>query len=115
MSILKNITQQKTLLNNVIVAESFIDRAVGLMGKKSLDKDACLWIKDANWIHNCFVRFPIDVVFVDKNLTVKYITNNLKPWRLTRKVFKAKSVFEMNTGMAEKLNIQIGDQLYVGA
>ena len=115
MKPLKNVTQQKILLNNVIIADNFVDRAIGLMGKKNLDRDACMWIKDCNWVHNWFVKFPIDVVFVDKNLNVKFITKNLKPWGRSRKVFRAQSVFEMNSGMAEKLNIKIGDQLYVGA
>lgn len=44
------------------------------------------------------MKFPIDVLFVDKNLKVVSVYENLKPWRITRLHFRASSVIELPAG-----------------
>lgn len=100
------------IADNVIVAKSFTDRFFGLMGKKDLKLNHCLWIKRCNNIHTHFMRFPIDVVFLNKDLTIVAIKMAIKPWRFTLPVLKADSVIEFRAqSIANKLNI--GDQIYV--
>ncbi len=110
----------KTLNNNVIInevniANNFISRTIGLMGRKSMKPSSSLWIKNCNRIHTCFMKFPIDVIFVDKKLIVKKIYKHAKPWHhMFLGTWGANSVFEMPNGTLENLTISIGDQLYVG-
>ncbi|MCB0340603.1 MAG: DUF192 domain-containing protein [Pseudobdellovibrionaceae bacterium] len=109
-----NQTRNNTICENVIEATSLFDRARGLLGYQSLTSDSTMWIAKCNSIHTWFMKFPIDVVFVDRGLVVKKVITNLRPWRITFPVWSADSVFEFNAGIAKNQNIQPGDQLYVG-
>ena len=104
----------KVILSNVIVANNFYTRAIGLMFKSHFDSNSTLWILQTNWIQTFFMKFKIDAVYVNKDLIVKEIHYNLKPWRFAPIVWGANSVFEMNAGIAKENSIQIGDQLHVG-
>ncbi len=68
----------------------------------------------ANSIHTHFMRFAIDVVFTDRDLVVKAIVRDLKPWRMTKPVLGAVDCFELNAGTCSESKIEIGDQLHVG-
>ncbi|MGE5085504.1 MAG: DUF192 domain-containing protein [Bacillota bacterium] len=112
---LENITTQQKLIPNLEVAKSFTSRGKGLLGRSSLAEDRALWIHHCNSIHTFFMKFAIDCVFVDKNLKVKAVFQDVKPWRLILPVWGASSVIEMASGMSSKLKISVGDQLNVGA
>ena len=112
---LKNSQSNKVLISKVEIARSFIERGRGLLGRKSLDTQAGLWILHCNSIHTFFMKFAIDCVFLDKNLRVTAVYENVRPWRLIGPLWKARSVIELTSGQARKAGIQVGDQLYVGA
>lgn len=107
-------TQNKLLSTKLMIANTFIKRSIGLLSKQKLIDDEMLWINPCNSIHTFFMRFSIDCVFLDKNMTVCSIRTQVSPWRMILPILKAHSVVEMNAGYAQKLNIQIGDELYVG-
>lgn len=115
MTALENKTTNARLIGNLEVAKTFWTRGRGLLGRKDLAEDQALWIHRCNSIHTCFMQFSIDCVFVDKNLKVKAIYKDVKPWRLVPPVWGASSVIEMASGVSSKLQINVGDQLYVGA
>jgi len=79
-------------------ADTLLSRTKGLLGRSSLPQGEGLWIKRCNSIHTAFMKFPIDVLFVDKNLRVVSVYENLKPWRITRLHFRASSVIELPAG-----------------
>lgn len=101
------------LLENLEVAESLIKRGTGLLGRKNLDPGEALWIKPCNNIHTFFMKFSIDVIFIDRNLEIKKIAKSVKPFRLVGPYWRAYSVIETIAGFAEEKKLQIGDQLYV--
>jgi uncharacterized membrane protein (UPF0127 family) len=116
---LTNKTQNVEIANDVRLAKTFIERTVGLIGVYSMPKDFALWIQGSrfipcNSIHTFFMRFAIDVVFVDRELKVKAIYRNVRPWRVTPVVKGAWSVLEFRGG-ALSSSIEVGDQLHVGA
>lgn len=115
MKKLENATTKATLIPNLEVAETMQTRGLGLLGRSSLAEDQALWILRCNSIHTFFMKFAIDCVFVDKNLKVKAIYKDVRPWRLVLPVWGARSVIEMASGVSSKLNISVGDQLNVGA
>ena len=105
------------LAEKVQQATNICQRTRGLMFRDSWDAETSLWIHRCNSIHTAFVRFPIDVVFVDKNLQVKKVILGIKPWRLIPPVFSASSVFEFVSCDENKLlvsQLKPGDQLHVG-
>ena len=109
-----NVTKDKLIANQVLQAKSFKQRAIGLLGKSELDPQTALWIHRCRDIHTFFMKFPIDVIFVDDELRVTGISSNIKPWRFAFNL-KANSVFEMSAGSVKEDLVQIGDQLHVGA
>lgn len=109
-----NVTKNKLIASEVEQAINFKQRAIGLLGKSSLPKNHALWIHRCRDIHTFFMKFPIDVIFVDSELKVTRVTNEIKPWRLAFH-WKASSVFEMNAGEASQDKVEVGDQLHVGS
>ncbi len=112
MSRLINTSKENSVIaESVILANSFVDRLIGLLGKQEFPKQTALWISKCSSIHTFFMKFSIDAIFVDKNLIVKKTIRNLKPWRLTLPGFRYDSVFEFQSG--ELNDVEKGDQLRV--
>ena len=93
------------------LAESFWTKFRGLMGRKSLPADEGMLFRPAGSIHMFFMRFPIDVVFCDRELRVVKVVRGLKPWR-TAAARRAKVTIELAAGAAAGL--EPGDQLQLG-
>ncbi|MBQ2666564.1 DUF192 domain-containing protein [Methanobrevibacter sp.] len=91
----------------IIYADTFFKRFIGLMGKKDF-KD-CLVFTDlkGSSIHSMFMRFEIDVYFIDENGTV-FEKASLKPWRFYRPKKQAKYILETEKN---RLKLKIGDKL----
>ena len=96
------ILQGGTCCAAVEVADTFFARFRGLMLRKSLDPGEGLLLKDCPAIHCCFMRFPIDAVYLDKNMTV-LAKETVNPWHLGRRVPGTVHVLELDKGKAEGL------------
>jgi len=95
------------------LADGFLKGAIGLMFKKSIKQDSGLLIYWCNSIHTFFMRFAIDVIFLDRNNRVVRIISGLKPWRFSPVVFGANKVLEVQDGQAAAKKINTGDNLYI--
>ncbi len=113
MARLLNQTQNKILISDLEIAQGLSSRMKGLLGKESINNDYGLWIKRCNSIHTFMMAFPIDLIFVDKNLKVKKCIEGVQPNRVIWPVLGANSVFELNGGALKAHNTQVGDQLHV--
>ncbi|MCB0350056.1 MAG: DUF192 domain-containing protein [Bdellovibrionales bacterium] len=111
---LYNASKNITIADDLHKAVSFLARLKGLLGKSNLRTNEALWIDNCPSIHTFFMKFTIDVVFVDEKLIVRAQYSNVKPWKFVAPVWGAKSVFELAEGTIQKLNIEVGDQLNVG-
>ena len=110
-----NDTKQISLSIDIERAESYLSRLVGLLGRESLELGKSLWIKPCNNIHTMFMKFSIDVIFVDTKLIVKKVYLNIPPWRPLYYVWGAHSVFEMPAGSLTAKSVEKGDQLSVSS
>jgi uncharacterized membrane protein (UPF0127 family) len=108
---LYNISKNKVVVENIIMADSFAKRLKGLMGKKALGKSEALMLMSCKSIHTCFMRFPIDVVFLDMNYKVIQMRENLQPWRMLGGKKKAYFVLELTEGTIAYKGISVGDIL----
>jgi len=63
-----------------------------------MEPEEGLWIVPCPMIHTFFMRFAIDVLFLDKEYRVRRVVENIKPWRLSPWVFSAHSVLELPGG-----------------
>lgn len=64
------------------VAETFAQRAKGLIGRRGLESGKGMLIIRCNCIHTFFMRFPVDVIFFDRRGNVVKTVRNVRPWRL---------------------------------
>src|SRR4051794_40944928 len=64
------------------LADSAPARMRGLLGRDGLAQGEGLLIRPTNSVHMFFMRFPIDVVFVDRELSVRKVVERLRPWRM---------------------------------
>ena len=91
-------------------ADTFFSRLTGLMFRKSYDTDKALHITPCNSIHMFFMRFPITVVFVNKENYVLKVVENMKPWKMAF-CFKAHGVYEYMTKGNEEFVPKIGEKV----
>jgi len=63
------------------VAETFAERARGLIGRSGLKDGTGMLIRRCNAIHTFFMRFPIDATFLDGEGKVVKVVRNISPWR----------------------------------
>jgi uncharacterized membrane protein (UPF0127 family) len=108
---LLNKTKGQTVSTKLSVADTSLSRLFGLMGRKGLDAGAGLWIRPSSGVHTFGMRFPIDVVALDKSLRVVGLWPNLKPFRVTPIRFKTHSVVELPAGQIASSQICLGDEL----
>ena len=106
-----NQTKHTILAEDVSLADTPLKRIKGLLGRKDFQRGQALIIKPCNCIHTLFMRFPIDVLFVDGNYQVRQTLSSLKPFRLTKIYFKAKLVIELPSGTIKDSLTSVGDQL----
>ena len=92
------------------LATTPLRRMRGLLGRDGLDGDQGMWIRPTFAIHTWFMRFPIDAVFLDRDLRVLRVVPALRPWRGAA-CRGARSVLELRPGEASQRGIQVGARL----
>ena len=96
-----------------VVAANAWTRLKGLLGRSGLDPGEGLLLRPASSIHTMFMRFPIDVVFLDRELRVRKVVPELRPWKLAL-ARGARSALELRAGEAARRHVTEGEQLVVG-
>ncbi len=94
----------------VVVADSYWTRLRGLLGRSGLNPGEGLLLRPASSVHTAFMRFPIDVVFLDRDLTVLDVVEGVPPWRVKARR-GARAVLELGAGEATRQGITPGDSL----
>ena len=108
-----NLRNGKELSTNVAVADSLLKRMKGLLGKRTMQEGESLWIKPCMSIHTFFMKFSIDVVYLNKRNQVIAAIRNLKPNRLSLLYIKAVSVLELPAGVLEATDTRVGDEIEI--
>lgn len=92
------------------IADTFLKRLLGLMFRPELPEGKALILDPCSGIHTWFMRFPIDVVYLDRNnMVLKKET--VYPWRTGSFVKGTKRILEFNKGAARKL--KVGKKLFI--
>lgn len=103
-----NQTKGTVIADNVAVARSMWSRFWGLMGRARLAEGHGLHIIPCSSIHMFFMRFAIDVVFLDKSLRVTKVVHGIKPWRAALGG-GGHSALELLPGAALATGVEVGD------
>ena len=92
------------------IASRPLRRMRGLLGRRELAADAGVLLSPASSVHTFFMRFPIDVVFLDEELAVVGVAPWVSPWRL-RGLRGTRHVLELAAGAAERSGLVAGARL----
>jgi uncharacterized membrane protein (UPF0127 family) len=85
-------------------------RMRGLLGRRKLDDGEGILLRPASSVHTWFMQFPIDVVFLDRELLVLRVVSGLRPWRAAGRRGAA-AVLELAAGECEVRSVGVGDRL----
>ena len=94
----------------VEVADTFIKRFFGLMGRSDLDMKGGLILKPCNRIHTMFMKFPIDCLYLDKENRVIHM-ETLEPWKVGKIVKDCTVVIELPKGAIERFKINLNQKI----
>jgi uncharacterized membrane protein (UPF0127 family) len=92
------------------LADRPLPRMRGLMGRRGLPAGEGLLLSPAPAIHTAFMRFPIDALFLDRDLRVLKLVERLRPWRVASE-HRAYSVLELSAGEAARRGVKVDDRL----
>lgn len=102
-----------TIGTKIVLANTFLSRLFGLLGKKHLDAGCGVLIRPSSGVHTLGMLFAIDVVALDKNLRVLKVWRRLAPFRVTSISLKTDCILELAAGQIDQCRIEPGDQLEV--
>jgi uncharacterized protein len=94
------------------LADHTLSRLRGLLGRASLPSGEGILLRPAGSVHTAFMRFPIDVVFLDRDHSVLRVVAELAPWRAAGRR-GAKAVLELPAGEAARRGLVVGDRLVI--
>ena len=98
----------------VELASTRASRRRGLLGRDYLDPSSALMLTPCLAVHTAFMRFPIDIVFLDQEGVAVKLVADVPPWRMAAAA-RAHSVIEMAAGSLRRHAIALGDRLYLRA
>jgi uncharacterized protein len=100
----------KVLCERCEIPDSSFGRARGLLGRDGLEPGEGMLIDRAGTVHMFFMRFPIDVVFLDRDRKVVGVRHRLRPWRVAG-ARRAVAALELPAGAAAEAGIEVGEVL----
>ena len=108
--VLKNARTGQAIAENAILASSPLARMKGLLGKKTLPIKEAIILRPASSIHTHFMRFALDVIYLDRDDEIVKVVRNLVPWRFSA-AKRAHTVIEMVAGAITDKDLRVGDRL----
>lgn len=105
-----NRTRGVVLARQLEVADTPRTRSRGLLGRDGLASGEGLWIVPCESVHTFFMRFAIDLVYLDRKNRVKKVRSAVGPWRLSV-CLSAYSILELPAGVVRATGTQAGDEL----
>jgi hypothetical protein len=110
-----NQTRQRFLATHLAVAQTHWSRLRGLLGASPDDfrNGSGLWIRPCRGVHTLAMRYPIDVLYLDRANTVIHLIPNLRPWRFAPVRLQAASVLELPSHTVAQTETVLGDKIEI--
>jgi uncharacterized membrane protein (UPF0127 family) len=110
-----NRTRQRYLASDLSIAQTHWTRLRGLLGVSPDDfrNGRGLWIRPCRGVHTLAMRFPIDVVYLNRAGTVVHLEHNLLPWRFSPVRMQAASVLELPSHTVASTETAVGDSIEI--
>lgn len=106
-----NRTRGTELASEARLARGYWSRLIGLLGRSTLRAGEALVLEPCTSVHTAFMRFAIDVVYVDRSRRVVKAVCGLRPFRVSGSLGGARSVIELPRGTIESTGTAPGDEL----
>ena len=98
------------VLASLEVAHGMSARTRGLLGRDGYE--GALLLQPAKSVHTLGMRFPLDVAYLDREMTVMAMVR-MRPWRMGMPRFAARAVIEAEAGSFERWKLLVGDVLEI--
>jgi hypothetical protein len=108
-----NKSKNKILAENFIFADTPVKRMLGLLGRNSLPPGQALVLAPCNSIHTFFMRFAIDLIFLDKNDVIIKTAHNCLPNKSIVMCWGAVKVIELPAGKILATGTQAMDKIQI--
>jgi uncharacterized protein len=108
-----NVTRGTILATQMEPAHTGPTRRKGLLGRDGLTAGGGLWIAPCESVHTFFMRFAIDLVYLDRENQIKKVRSSVGPWRMSA-CFSAHSVLELPAGTVSATQTEAGDTVEIG-
>jgi uncharacterized protein len=104
-----NVSRKQFLAERLSVADTFWKSLLGLLPRNELPQGEGLWLVPCQSVHTIGMRFPIDVVFLDRGGIVLHLQEQMKSFRVSRHISRARGVLELPAGVVQATGTRIGD------
>jgi uncharacterized membrane protein (UPF0127 family) len=108
--VVTNQLRSTVLATSLEVADTGPKRNKGLLGRDGLAPGGGLWIVPCESVHTFFMRFPIDLVYLDRSNTIRKVRSSVGAWRMSA-CLSAHSILELPAGTIHATQTQVGDVL----
>ena len=109
---MRNQTRNTVLAESADMADTSAKRRTGLLKHERLSPGDGLWIVPCESVHTFFMKFPIDLVYLDKQKKVRKVRHRVPAWRLSV-CLSAHSILELPAGTLEQTGTRVGDELAI--
>jgi uncharacterized membrane protein (UPF0127 family) len=106
-----NETRNTTIAESVQLADTVFSRLIGLLDRSDIASQEALIITHTRSIHMFFMRFSIDVIFVDKAFRVVGLVKHIKPFQMSPYFWRAHYAIETATQTISASRTEIGDKI----
>jgi uncharacterized protein len=106
----RNATRGTLIGDSIASAQTSSERRTGLLKHDRLEAGHGLWIAPCEAVHTFFMKFSLDLVYIDRKHQVKAVVRNVRPWRFSM-CLPAHSVIELPVGTIDRTGTQKGDTL----
>ncbi len=100
----------QTVSTRCVWAKDAWSRLVGLLGHDALEENESILIEPCKQVHTLFMKFPIDVVFLDNNNTILDF-RSMTPWKFSPLKWKAAKILELPLGTCQRVGLEVGHSL----
>jgi uncharacterized protein len=107
-----NATRSTTIGDRIARAGTSSERTTGLLKRSGLENGEGLWIIPCEAVHTFFMKFPLDLIYIDRKLRIRKAVRNVAPWRVSA-CLSAHSIIELPAGMIDVSGSERGDQLEI--
>ena len=108
-----NKTKNTIIAQHAVLADTAFSRLKGLLGRDSLKPGEAMVITQCRSIHMFFMRFAIDVIFVDNKNRVVGVVNRIKPFFMSPYFWRASCAIELPEGVIEATKTARGDEITI--